>query len=138
MADFAEAAIECREPEFCGARCLPDLCHGPSSCQPLGEASALDPISHYLGGLTTVLGRYNEAEAYYARPTRAMCEDMGAKFFTARTDLTMGKECCTQRGAARRHRGGSQRLLTKAHSAAVANGYGNVERHAAAAPQALS
>ena len=132
MADFAEAAIECRDPEFAEplfVRLVPWAKQLPAT-----GASALDPVSHYLGGLATVLGRYDEAEAYFAQAS-AMCEDMGAKFFTARTDLRWGR-MLAERGAPGDIEE-AQRLLTKAHSAAVDNGYGNVGRRAAAALQLL-
>ena len=45
------------------------------------------PVSHYLGGLATVLGRYDEAEAYFTHAA-AFNEPAGAKFFDARTNLS--------------------------------------------------
>lgn len=43
------------------------------------------PVSHYLGGLATVLGRYDEADAYFAQAA-AFSDRVGAKFFAAGTD----------------------------------------------------
>jgi hypothetical protein len=101
---------------------------------PATGASALGPVSHYLGGLAAVLGRYDEADAYFAQ-SAAFSDRVSAKFFAARTDLSWGRML-----AERRTPGDTQNaryLLTRAHTAAVAYGYGNVERRAAAALQLL-
>ena len=58
-----------------------------------------------------------------------------AKFFGARTDLLWGRMLIARSGpddAAR-----ARDLLTQAHTVAVVNGYGKVERRAAAALQRL-
>jgi hypothetical protein len=47
------------------------LVHGPDQLPATG-ASALGPVSHYLGGLATVLGRYDEADAYFAQAARCV------------------------------------------------------------------
>ena len=44
------------------------------------------PISHFLGGLCTVLERYDEADTYLTR-SASFSQRVGAKFFGARTDL---------------------------------------------------
>jgi hypothetical protein len=62
-------------------------------------------------------------------------ERLGAKFFSARTDLLWGKML-----ADRHARGDTERareLLTKAHVVAVEYGYGTVERRAAGALELL-
>jgi hypothetical protein len=48
------------------------------------------PASLALGGLATVLGRYDEADAYFAR-SAAMSDNMGAKFSATTTDLYWGR-----------------------------------------------
>jgi hypothetical protein len=99
-----------------------------------GITGALGPISHYLGGLATVLGRFDEADAYFAQ-SAAMCDRIGMKFYAARNDLWWGRMLAERRppdDAAR-----ARELLTKAHTAAAANGYGNVERRAVTALQLL-
>ena len=99
-----------------------------------GGLSAEGPVSHYLGGLGTVLGRSDEAQAYFVQ-SAAMSDRMGSKFFAARTDLWWGRmlaDRCT-RGDPERAR----ELLTKARSVAAANGYRVVERQAVAALQGL-
>ncbi len=92
------------------------------------------PVSHYLGGLATVLGRYDEADAYFAHAA-ALNDRANAKFFAARTNLSWAKML------AERHAPGDDErardLLTKAHAAAAAHGYANIERRAAEALQHL-
>ena len=125
MVDFAEAAIECRDPVYAGPL-LAQL--EPWAAQlPATGASALGPVSHYLGGLATVLGHFSEADAYFARAA-AMSQRMGAKFFAARTDLLWAR-MLMQRSAP-----GDAALararLTSARDVASANSYGVVERRA--------
>jgi len=55
-----------------------------------------------------------------------MNDRMGAKFFAARTGMLMERQLANDVEKARD-------LLIKAHTAATAHGYGNVERRAAAA-----
>lgn len=85
-------------------------------------------MTHYLGGLATVLGRYDEAEAYFAH-SADWCERLGAKFFAARTHLLWGRLLADRLApgdadSARRH-------LNTSLSVVATNGYANVERHAA-------
>ena len=96
---------------------------------PATGGSALGPVSHYLGGLTTVLGRYDEADAYFAR-SAAMCDRMGARFFAARTDLLWAR-MLLQRDAPDDVEK-ARALLTSAHEVAAGQSYGVVERRAAA------
>ena len=131
MVCFAEAAIECRDPKYAEPlfdRLVPWASHLPAT-----GASAQGPVSHYLGGLATVLGRYDEADAYFAQA--AASSDRGAKFFAARTDLLWGRMLAERRAPGDTEN--ARKLLTKAHSAAKAYGYGNVERRAASALQLL-
>jgi hypothetical protein len=90
-------------------------------------------VSHYLGGLAGVLGRYDEADAFFSQ-SAAMSERMGAKFFLARTDLWWGMMLT------RRNRSGdadaAKARLIKAQRAAQTFGYGNVDRRATQALQA--
>jgi hypothetical protein len=64
-----------------------------------------------------------------------MSKRIGAKFFAARTDLSWGRVLAERR--APRDTEKARELLTKAHSAAAANGYGSVERRAATALEGL-
>ena len=92
------------------------------------------PVSYFLGGLATVLERYDEADVYFAR-SAAMCDRMGARFFAARTDLSWGMMLAERRAPGDANK--ARDLLTRTHSAAVANGYGTVERRAGDALQGL-
>jgi len=94
----------------------------------------LGPVSQYLGGLAGVLGRYDEADSYFAQASRFNAR-AGAECFAAQTDLLWGKTL-----AERQAPGDAQKardLLTKAHTVAAANGYGSIERRAADALQSL-
>ena len=100
-----------------------------------GALTAEGPVCHYVGGLATVLGRYDEAETHFLE-SAAMSERVGAKFFAARTDLSWGKMLAERGRAGDAEK--SRELLTKAHAAARAHGYGVVERRAAAALERLN
>ena len=133
MSYYAEAAVQCRDPNYAGPlfdRLAPWVDQFSAS----GGSTAEGPVSHYLGGLATVLGRYNEADAFFTQAV-AMSARMSAKFFAARTNLQWGK-MLTERSAAG-DIDKARALLTKAHEAAATNGYATVERRAAAALQHL-
>jgi tetratricopeptide (TPR) repeat protein len=130
---YAEVAIECRDAEG-AVRAFERL--APWARQfSAGGLSAEGPVSHYLGGLGTVLGRYDEAEAYFVQ-SAAMSDNMGSKFFAARTDLSWGRMLAKRRvpGDAEKARD----LLGRAHTVAAANGYRVVDRQAAAVLQGLN
>ena len=59
-----------------------------------------------------------------------MSKRIGAKFFAARTDLSWGRVLAERRAPGDTEK--ARELLIKAHSTAAANGYGSVERRAAA------
>jgi ATP/maltotriose-dependent transcriptional regulator MalT len=128
MVDFAEAAIECRDPAHAGA--LFDQLEPWADQLPATGGSALVPVSHYLGGLATVLGRYDEADAYFAR-SEAMSVRMGAKFFAARTDLLWARMLVERGGPGDMAKARS--LLARARDVACAQSYGVIERRAVAA-----
>ena len=133
MVYCAEAAIECRDSRYAG-QLFDHLAPWADQWSSRGSTSQ-GPISHYLGGLATVLGRYGEADTYFAQAAASSAR-AGAKFFAARTDLSRGRML-----AARDSPGDAEearRLLTQAHAAAVAHGYTTVQRRAAAALHALS
>ncbi len=133
MTAYAEAAIECREPKYAGP--LFDRLE-PWADQMAGNggASAEGPVSHYLGGLATVLGRYDDADAYFAKAA-SFNERARAKFFAARTYLSWGKLLAERGAPSDRER--ARKLLTKALTVAAAHGYANVERRAAEALRPL-
>jgi class 3 adenylate cyclase/tetratricopeptide (TPR) repeat protein len=132
MAFYAEAAIECRDPDY-AVPLLDRLVPWADQWATFG-ATTSGPIAHYLGGLATVLGRHDEADAYLAQ-SAASSHRAGAKFFAARTDLLWGRMLAERQAPYDSER--ARVLLTKAHAAAETNGYGSVERRAAAALQGL-
>ena len=88
------------------------------------------PVSLFLGGLASVLRRYDEADAYFTQSAQSS-DRADAKYFAARTNLWWGIML-----ADRRDPGDVQKardLLTKAHSSAVSNGYGTLEQRATTA-----
>ena len=121
---YAEAAIECRDPKYAGPlfdRLAPWADQSVAS----GSVTASGPVSHYLGGLATVLGRYDEADAYFAQA--AATERTGwVRSSSPPTDLFWGKMLAERRAPGDTEK--ARDLLTKAHAAAVAHGYGTVER----------
>ncbi len=128
MVCYADAAIECRDPKYAGPL-FDRLVPWADQLAMIGSVAAHGPVSHYLGGLATILSRYDEADAYFAQAA-AFSERVGAMFFAARTDLYWGKmlvERCAPGDTEK-----ARDLLTKAHISAAAHGYGNVERRAAA------
>ncbi len=133
MATYADVAIECRDKERAGP--LFDLlAPWADQLSTNGGGSTNGPVSHFLGGLATVLGRYEEADSYFARAA-AFNSRAQAKFFAAQTDLLWGR-MLAERGAPSdtetpRH------LLTRANTAARVHGYGGVERRSAVALRGL-
>ena len=103
MVGYAEAAIECRDPKYAGAAVRPARAVGRSVAA-TAAARAEGPVSHYLGGLATVLGRYDEADAYFAQAA-AFNDRAGAKFFAARTNLSWGKMLAERNAPGRRRKG---------------------------------
>ena len=132
MVDYADAAVVCGDPTY--ARPLFERLAPWHAQLPATGASALPPVSHYLGGLAGVLGRYDEADAYFSQAA-AMSERLGAKFFAARTDLWWGNVL------AQRNRPGdadaATARLAKAQRVARALGYVNVDRRATEALEAM-
>lgn len=133
MVDYADAAVECGDPGY--AKPLFELLAPWHDQLPSTGASALPPVSHYLGGLAGVLGNYDAADAYFSHAA-AMSERLGAKFFLARTDLWWGTML------ARRNRPGdadhAKARLSKAQQAGQAFGYDNIDRRATQALEALA
>jgi hypothetical protein len=128
MVDFAEAAIECKDSRH-AARLFEQL--EPWSGQlPATGGSALSPVSHYLGGLATVLCDFDLAECYFEQSTD-VCRKMGAIFFAARTNLLWGRMLVLRGLPGDADRG--RRLLTEALEVARSRSYGGVERRARAA-----
>jgi class 3 adenylate cyclase/tetratricopeptide (TPR) repeat protein len=128
MVDFAEAAIECADVG--AAEVLFGHLEPWADQVPATGASALCPVSHYLGGLATVLGRLEDADRYFVHATE-LSRRMGAKFFLARANFLWARMLIARGGRGDVEQ--AQALLTEAHDLAAANGYEVVERRASAA-----
>jgi DNA-binding SARP family transcriptional activator/tetratricopeptide (TPR) repeat protein len=132
MCGFAEAAIVVGDPKYAHPlfdRLSPwagQWCTTGITCQ--------GPVSHYVGGLAAVLGRFGEADAYFSQ-SASMCDRAHARFFAARTDVEWGKMLAERKALGDVDR--ARALLTQAHATASANGYGNVRQRASAILQSL-
>ncbi len=133
MVAYVEAAIECRDPRYAGPL-LDRLAPWVDQWCTDGGATTQGPIALFLGGLATVLGRFEDADSYFAR-SAAMCEHMGARFYAARTNLLWGRMLAERRAPGDIDK--ARALLTEAHAAAATSGYGNVEARAAEALRLL-
>lgn len=133
MVDYAEAAIQCREPQF-AQPLFAHLAPWSDQVSTIGGVTADGPVCHFLGGLATVLGRLDDADQYFTQ-SAAMCKRMGARYFGARTDLSWAL-LLAQRAAAG-DLDQARTLLARAIDAATVHGYGTVERRAVAARERL-
>jgi DNA-binding SARP family transcriptional activator len=132
MVTYAEAAVECHDPRFAGplfAQLRPWAGHLSYS-----DLTTEGPVSHYLGGLATVLGRFEEADGYFAA-SATFCERVGAKCFGARTELNWARMLLERAGPGDCEH--ARMLLHKAHAISVQNGYGTTVRRAALALERL-
>jgi tetratricopeptide (TPR) repeat protein len=129
VATYADVAIECGDRQSAGPL-LNLLAPWADQLSTNGGGSTNGPVSHFLGGLATVLGRYDEADSYFARAA-AFNGRAQAKFFAAQTDLLWGR-MLVERGA-NSDTERARELLTRSQTAARAQGYGGVERRSAAA-----
>jgi class 3 adenylate cyclase/tetratricopeptide (TPR) repeat protein len=127
MTNYAEAAIECRDPRY-AEPLFNRLYPWVDRLSGIGGLTVGGPVSYYLGGLAAVLGRHHEADGYFTQ-SAAMSAGVGAKFFAAVTGLRWGQML------ADRHAPGdldkALDLLINAHTAAGKHGYGYVERRTA-------
>jgi DNA-binding SARP family transcriptional activator/tetratricopeptide (TPR) repeat protein len=123
MVTYAEAAIECRDPRF--AEPLFSALRPWSDQFSYNDVTTEGPVSHYLGGLATVLGLFDEAEAYFSRSAK-MCRQLGAKCFLARTELNWARMLLERGEPGDAHR--TRRLLETARATSVNHGYATTAR----------
>jgi class 3 adenylate cyclase/tetratricopeptide (TPR) repeat protein len=133
MSFHAEAAIELGDAAFCGP--IYERFFPWSDQWTDNGATATCPIAHYLGGCAAILGRYDEADEWFAQSAR-MCDSVGAEFFRAQTDLLWGRMHATRGGDGDADM--ARELLLRARDAAIAGGYGAVEERARAALERLT
>jgi class 3 adenylate cyclase/tetratricopeptide (TPR) repeat protein len=133
MHSYAEAAIYCGDPKYAGP-IFDQLAPWAGQSVASGSVTASGLVNQSLGALATVLGRYDEANAYFDQ-SAAVSARMKAKFFAAMTDLLWGSMLSERKSEGDTEK--ARELLSKAKGAAMAHGYGNVERRAVAALQLL-
>jgi hypothetical protein len=133
MVCYAEAAIECRDPQYAG-RLFDRLAPWANQLAIVPGLSAEGPVSHFLGGLAAVLQHYDDADTYFSRAA-AFSERVDAKFFAARTNLCWGRMLAERKAPGDIEK--ARERLTRAQTAATTHGYANVERRATRALQAL-
>jgi len=129
MVSYSAAAVDCRDPKYAGPlldRLAPWAGVWSSTLGPTVEG----PVSLFLGGLASVLRRYDEADAYFAQSAQSS-DRADAKYFAARTNLWWGIMLADRRGPGDVQK--ARDLLTRAHSSAVSNGYATVEQRATTA-----
>ncbi len=132
MIAYADAAIECGDPQF-AEPLLARL--APFSDQWLyTDVATSGPISRSLGGLATVLRRFDQADAHFGHAA-ATSERVGAKYFAARTDLMWGRMLAERGTGDDVERAGA--LLGRALEVSERLGYRNVGKRAAAALDVL-
>jgi class 3 adenylate cyclase/tetratricopeptide (TPR) repeat protein len=124
---YAEAAIQLHEP-MAAAMLFEQLRPYPDQIAFTG-ATCEGAISHYLGALATVLGRYDEAEAYFDAADRWNAA-ADAPFMACRTQVERGRMLLRRRASGDGARAAT--ILDGARRAADARGFGGVSRLAAA------
>ena len=128
VASYADVATELRAEA--PARLLLDLL-APFDDQVLFiGATAGSPVAYYCGGLESVLGRYNEAEAHFAKAAELNARGQ-MEFAAAVNHLQWGRMLSARGGPGDVER--ARDLLAQAHDTAVSRGYASVARRATAA-----
>jgi DNA-binding SARP family transcriptional activator len=87
------------------------------------------PVATFLGGLASVLGRYEEGESYFTEAAE-LSRRGEMKFAEAHTNMLWGRMLRTRNDPGDAERARS--LLEHARDRAATRGYGTVERHATA------
>ena len=93
------------------------------------------PVATYLGGLATVVGRFEEAESYFEQAAELNARGE-MRFAEAETNLLWGRMLRARNGPGDTDRARS--LLEQARESAAARGYAMVERRASAELSKLS
>ena len=124
---YAEVAIELRATK--PAALLLELLapyHGQAGFNGL---MPLEPVAHYLGGFASVLGRFEQAEAYFVESTKLNTRGL-RKFAQARTDFAWARMLIARGESGDLDR--ARELLTQVRATAATHGYAGVERRALA------
>jgi hypothetical protein len=126
MVMYANVAVELELQD--GAARLLEILAPFHGLIPHNGLSASEPLAMYLGGLATVLGRFDEAETFFAE---------SAELATRGTMRYTEARTCWWWGRMLHRRGGdgdvdrARRLLQQAVALGAAQGYARVERMAA-------
>jgi tetratricopeptide (TPR) repeat protein len=125
MIAYADAAVACSDPRHAG-----DLLErlAPFAEQWLyTDVTTSGPVSHSLGGLAALLGRFDDADAYFARAA-ADSERTAATYFAARTEISWGGMLLERNAVGDLDSG--RGLVVNAREVASARGYQGLERRA--------
>ena len=123
----AKAAIVVGDPGYAGQ--VLDLMAPFPDHHGYLDTDSHGPFSRFLGGLETVLGRFDEAEAHLDH-SAGYAARVGAPYFAAETDLYRGRLYAARRGPGDVDR--ARAGFAEALGAAAERGYGAIERQAAA------
>jgi len=124
---YALVAVELRATG--PARTLYDLLAPYHEQVPFIGTLGFFPAALALGGLASVLGRYDAAEAHFTHATELTTRG-GMKFFATRTQLDWGRMLAARGGPGGLDRGCA--LLEGTRRAALTHGYAGLERYAVA------
>jgi class 3 adenylate cyclase/tetratricopeptide (TPR) repeat protein len=124
---YARVAIELEIRDHAGR--LFDLLAPFHDQVPHNGITSTEPVAMYLAGLAALLGRYSDAEEYFAEAAELNTRG-GMRFAEAQTNLLRGRMLRTrgEPGDAERARA----MLTQACDSAATRGYASVERRAEA------
>jgi hypothetical protein len=128
LASWSSVAAECNAPK--AASELFELMKPFERQNCYDRASYAGFVSHYLGLLSTTLGRYSEAESYF-RAATVDASRLEARWAAACTALAWARLCLARRAPDDNER--AHELLTKASALAASNGYATIGRRAARA-----
>ena len=124
---YARVAIDLEIRDHAGT--LLDLLAPFHDQMPHNSITSTEPVAMYLGGLTALLGRYDDAEEYFAQAAELNTRG-GMHFAEAHTKLLCGRMLRTRGRPDDADR--ARALLTQARDSAATRGYGSVERRSVA------
>ena len=128
---FADLVVEFRDVD--SARVLMERLVPFAGLIPHSGIATYHPVSHTLGGLAAVLGRYGDADRYYATAARAL-RTSRHEVLRNRKRPRLGPDAPRTRRH-RRRRQSPRNYCVKTQAAAAAHGYGYLERRATDALQ---
>jgi class 3 adenylate cyclase/tetratricopeptide (TPR) repeat protein len=132
LSAYVEVLAACGDAT--SARILHDLLAPWAGLWIASGTSVGSTVSHSLGLISTVLGRYDDADAYFADASECTAR-AGRTFFSAQLDWRWGQMLVQRNGAGDRTR--ARELLERAQTSAVSHGYPHIEKAAADALQRL-